>query len=106
MPREAHGKEGVDGSSPPEGFEKSLQIAIYRVRVASAGDKGRTRSHAGGTERIDQLSLPYTKEELTGLAESFLRDFPVGEFPSLLNHVRQHVADRPQGKATTSSGST
>jgi hypothetical protein len=44
--------------------------------------------------------LPYTKEELTGLAESFLRDFPVGEFPYLMEHVRQHVADRPQGKAT------
>jgi hypothetical protein len=38
--------------------------------------------------------------------ESFLRDFPVGEFPYLMEHVRQHVADRPQGKATTSSGST
>ena len=27
--------------------------------------------------------MPYTKEELTGLDESFLRDFPVGEFPYL-----------------------
>jgi len=79
---------------------------LSRASVASGGDKGRTRSHAGGTERIDQLSLPYTKEELTGLAESFLRDFPVGEFSYLMEHVRQHVADRPQGKATTSSGST
>ena len=64
------------------------------------------RSHACGTECLDQLSLPYTKEELTGLAESFLRDFPVGEFPHLMEHVRQHVADRPQGKATTTSAST
>jgi hypothetical protein len=62
-------------------------------------------AHAGGTECTDQLSLPYTKEELTGLAESFLRDFPVGEFPYLMEHVG-HVADRPQGRATTSSDST
>ena len=74
--------------------------------LLALANKGRTRSHAGGTERIDQLSLPYTKEELTGLAESFLRDSPFEEFPYLMEHVRQHVADRPQGKATTSSGST
>jgi hypothetical protein len=41
-----------------------------------------------------------------GVAESFLRDFPFEEFPYLMEHVRQHVADRPQGRATTSSGST
>jgi hypothetical protein len=74
------GKEGVVGSSPPEGFEKSLQAAIYRARaLLAAGDKGRTRSHAGGTEHVDRLSFPHTKEELTRLAET-LRDFPVGEF--------------------------
>jgi hypothetical protein len=78
---------------------------LSRASVASAGDKGRTRSHAGGTERIDRVSFPYTKEELTGLAET-LRDFPAGEFPYLMEHVRQHVADRPQGRATTSSAST
>jgi hypothetical protein len=39
-------------------------------------------------------------------AESFLPDFPFEEFPYLMEHVRQHVADRPQGRATTSSGST
>jgi hypothetical protein len=27
---------GAGGSSPPEGFEKSLQIAIYRVRALLA----------------------------------------------------------------------
>jgi hypothetical protein len=51
------------------------------------------------------VGFPYTKEELTRLAET-LRDFPVGEFPYLMEHVRQHVADRPQGRATTSSAST
>jgi len=43
-----------------------------------------------------------TKEELTGVAESF----PFEEFPDLMEHVRQYVADRPQGRATRSSGST
>jgi hypothetical protein len=43
--------------------------------------------------------LPYTKEELTGLDESFLRDFPVGRSHYLMEHVRQHVADRPQGES-------
>jgi hypothetical protein len=45
---------------------------------------------------------PYMKEELTRP----LRDFPVGEFPYLMEHVRQHVADQPQCRATTSSAST
>jgi hypothetical protein len=25
----SHGKEGVDGSSPSEGFEKSLQMGLF-----------------------------------------------------------------------------
>jgi hypothetical protein len=87
------------------GFSR-FQACLAQFLTSSAGDKGRTRSHAGGTERIDQLSLPYTKEDLTGLAESFLRDFPVGGVPYLTEHVRQHVTDRPQGKATSSSRST
>jgi hypothetical protein len=68
--RSLHSKEGVDGSSPSEGFEKvAANRDLSRASVASAGDKGRTRSHADGTERTDQLSLPYTKEELTGVAQ-------------------------------------
>jgi hypothetical protein len=30
-------------------------------------------------------------EELTGIAESILRNFPVVEFPYLIEHVRQYV---------------
>jgi hypothetical protein len=42
----AHGKEGVDGSSPSEGFAKALQIGVFGVAaVACAGDTGRTGSH-------------------------------------------------------------
>ena len=37
------GKEGVDGSSPSEGFQKSLQMPVYRTeRVAQTGDEGPT----------------------------------------------------------------
>jgi AcrR family transcriptional regulator len=39
-----------------------------------------------------QLSFPFTKDELAGLAQSFLRDFPVEEFPYLMEHVKQHLA--------------
>jgi hypothetical protein len=99
LPPRCHGKEGVDGSSPSQGLGKPLQIdGFCIVSVARPGDKGRIRSHAGGTERTDQLSLPYTKEELTGLAESFLRDFPVGEFPYLMEHVPQHVRRPASGQ--------
>jgi hypothetical protein len=57
-----------------EGFEKALQTAIYRVRALLAlATKARTRSHTGETERV--------VEELTGLAESILRNFPVVESP-------------------------
>jgi hypothetical protein len=85
--------------------EVAANCDLSPASVASAADKGRTRSHAGGTERIDQLSFPYTKEEPTRLAET-LRDFPVGELSYLMEHVRRRVADRPQRKATSSSAST
>jgi hypothetical protein len=74
--------------------------------AASVGDKGRTRSYAGGTERIDQLKLAVHEEELTGLAESFLRDFPLGQFPYLMEQFDSTSPTGPQGKATTSSRST
>src|ERR687895_2655355 len=41
-----HGKEGVDGSSPSEGFKKPLQTSGFNAcTVARFGDKGRTGSH-------------------------------------------------------------
>jgi hypothetical protein len=45
----------------------SLQIAIYLVRALLALAT-KVTSHACGTERIHQLSLPYTKEELKRVA--------------------------------------
>jgi hypothetical protein len=87
-------KRAGGGSSPQESFEKSLQIAIYLVRALLALATGRTRSHAGGTEHIDQLSLRYTKEELTGLAKSFLRDLP-GRGVPLPDGARPAARRRP-----------
>ena len=49
----------------------------------------------GDRLHVIPAELPYTKEELTGVAESSLRDFPVGECPYMMEHLRQHVADRP-----------
>jgi hypothetical protein len=44
-----HGKEGVDGSSPSEGFKKPLQVGSFlALFVAGSGD---TRSHRGRTDR-------------------------------------------------------
>ena len=57
------------------------------LALATKVAPGRTPA---GPSAFDQLSLPYTTEQLTGLADSFLRDFPVGEFPYLMEHVRQH----------------
>jgi hypothetical protein len=67
-------------------------------RIGSARRKSCSHQGLRRTERIDQLSLLYTKEELTALAESFLRDFPFGELPYLMEHVRQHVGDRLRAK--------
>jgi hypothetical protein len=51
LPGPQDGKEGVDGSSPSEGFAKPLRIrGVFHVIVANFGDcgshRGRTRSHA------------------------------------------------------------
>jgi hypothetical protein len=41
-----HGKEGVDGSSPSEGFRKTLQMGGFLTPlVADLDDASRTRSH-------------------------------------------------------------
>jgi hypothetical protein len=45
----AHGKEGVDGSSPSEGFAKSLQITTFRplLRRHGQGATSTERPRAG-----------------------------------------------------------
>ncbi len=47
LPEPFHGKEGVDGSSPSEGFAKPLRIrGVFHVIVANFGDCGSHRVHA------------------------------------------------------------
>jgi AcrR family transcriptional regulator len=43
-----------------------------------------------------QLSFPYSRDELADRAERFLRDFPVDDFPYLMEHVGQHLDARRQ----------
>jgi len=45
LPQQAHGKEGVDGSSPSEGFAKCLLISSFRCR------QGRQEQASASTER-------------------------------------------------------
>jgi hypothetical protein len=47
LPIGAHGKEGVDGSSPSEGFAKSLQISSF-VLCSGDADKERRQPYAAG----------------------------------------------------------
>jgi AcrR family transcriptional regulator len=47
-----------------------------------------------------QVSMPFeTKEELVDLAEGFLREIPADEYPYVIEHAYQHLADSaPSGK--------
>ena len=47
-----------------------------------------------------QVSMPFeTKEELVDLAEGFLREIPVDEYPYVIEHAEQHIApSSPDGK--------
>ncbi len=40
------------------------------------------------------LSFPYRGEELAGMAESFLQQLPVDDYPDLVDHIRDHVEPR------------
>jgi AcrR family transcriptional regulator len=37
------------------------------------------------------LSVPYSGEQLAGLASRFLETFPVDDYPDLAEHIRQHL---------------
>jgi AcrR family transcriptional regulator len=47
-----------------------------------------------------QVSMPFeTKEELVDLAEGFLREIPVDEYPYVVEHAEQHIApSSPDGR--------
>jgi AcrR family transcriptional regulator len=40
---------------------------------------------------MQELNFPFDKEELKQLAATFLREFPVDEYPHLAEHIAQHV---------------
>jgi AcrR family transcriptional regulator len=48
-----------------------------------------------------QVNMPFeTREELVGVAEDFLRDFPVDDYPYFIEHVRQHLEPSSPSGAT------
>jgi len=48
-----------------------------------------------------QVNMPFeTKEELDDLAQRFLREFPLDDYPYLLEHIQQHLdPSSPDGKS-------
>ncbi len=46
---------------------------------------------------LQELSFPYSGEELSGIVEDFLGDFPTREFPDMAEHVRRHIEPREGG---------
>ena len=47
-------------------------------------------SHLLGST-LQQLNFPYQGEELAGMARTFLKNFPMDEFPDMVEHIRQHI---------------
>ena len=46
-----------------------------------------------------QVSLPFeTREELVDMAEDFLREFPVADYPYVLEHIQQHLVESGAGE--------
>jgi hypothetical protein len=79
-----------------------LRHADWMLRMLRSGDVSEDLTyHAyhilesyilGST--LQELSFPYRGEELTGIVEDFLAEFPVDEFPDMATHVRQHLEPR------------
>ena len=47
---------------------------------------------------VQHQSFPYSREELVGMADTFLRQLPADDYPDLVEHVKQHL-DPPAGAA-------
>jgi hypothetical protein len=68
-PPHVHGKEGVDGSSPSEGFENLLQIRTFgRSSVAATGDGGRTWPRFSGRTLVSGERNPCRCGSCTSLS--------------------------------------
>jgi AcrR family transcriptional regulator len=48
---------------------------------------------------LQQLNFPYQGEELADMARTFLRDFPMDEYPDMVEHIRQHI--EPSARSQT-----
>lgn len=40
---------------------------------------------------LQQLNFPYQGEELTDIVQSYLREFPVDDYPDMGEHIKQHI---------------
>jgi AcrR family transcriptional regulator len=53
---------------------------------------------------LQEVNFPYDREELEQMAARFLQDLPEGEYPYLVEHVRQHVEPRPEHEGAFAFG--
>src|SRR5256885_15536060 len=70
LPEKFHGKEGVDGSSPSEGFAKSLQAGgfFYRLQLHDP-------QHAMGMEPFMEPSPPHLQLKRTDLLGGLIHEY-------------------------------
>lgn len=54
---------------------------------------------------MQELNFPFDKEELKQLAATFLREFPVDEYPDLAEHIAQHAEPSEKHGGAFESGS-
>jgi AcrR family transcriptional regulator len=65
------------------GLSKDLTYHAYHI----------VESHILGFT-FQQLSFPYSGEELAGMAKTFLQQLPADEYPDFVEHVMQHLEPR------------
>ena len=89
-PERLRWNEFVLGTFREAGFSADLTHHAYHA----------LESHITGFA-LWQVNMPFeSREELVGMAEDFLRDFPVDDYPYFIEHVRQHL------EPSSPSGST
>jgi len=85
-----------------EGGSARLEYADWLLRTLREGGLSSDRVYHGFHilqgyvlgYTFQQLSVPYGPEELAGMAERFLREFPTDDFPDMAEHIRQHIEPR------------
>ena len=63
----------------------SKELTYHALHILEAYILGVTFQH---------LSVPHSEEELARLAGSFLHQLPAGEYPDVVEHVKQHMEPR------------